>query len=95
MEYAQKAYDENPYNIKLSVNLARKYLLNEKYKEAINIYLKLLEINKKESGYYYSIAFLYDKIGDKEKAVEFVTKAIKINGNNEKYKEFLSKILVN
>lgn len=95
LEYAQKAYDENPYNIELSVNLARKYLLNEQYKEAINIYLKLLEINKKESGYYYSVAFLYDKIGSKEKALEFAKKAIEINKNNEKYKEFLSKLLVN
>jgi tetratricopeptide (TPR) repeat protein len=92
LEYAQKAYNENPYNVELSVNLARKYLLNEKYKEAIDIYLNLLKFKKKEAGYYYSIGFLYYKTGDKEKAADFVKKAVLLNNNNQKYKEFLLKL---
>lgn len=92
LEYAQKAYNENPYNIEISVNLARKYLLNKKYEEAIDIYLKLLKLKKNESGYYYSIAFLYDKLGDKENALSFAKKAVEINSNNEKYKQLLSKL---
>ena len=93
LEYAEKAYKTNPYNIEISINLARKYLLNKKYLEAIDVYLNLLKLNKKEAGYYYSISFLYEKLGDKEKSLDFIKKAIKIDDNNIKYKQFLSKIL--
>ena len=92
LEYAEKAYKENPYNIELSVNLARKYLLNEKYQESIDIYLNLLKFKKNEAGYYYSIGFLYYKIGNKEKAIDFVKKAILLNNSNQKYKDFLLKL---
>jgi len=92
LEYAEKAYNENPYNIELSVNLARKYLLNEKYQESIAVYLNLLKFKKNEAGYYYSIGFLYDKIGNKEKAFEYVKKAVLLDTNNRKYKQFLSKL---
>ena len=92
LEYAEKAYNENPYNIELSVNLARKYLLNEKYKEAIDIYLNLLKFKKNEAGYYYSIGFLYDKTGNKKNALEYVKKAVLLDPNNQKYKQFLSKL---
>ncbi len=92
LEYAEKAYNENPYNIELSVNLARKYLLNEKYEKAIDVYLKLLRLKKNEAGYYYSIAFLYDKLGDKEKALDYVKKAVQLNTDNQKYKQLLLKL---
>jgi len=95
LEYAQKAYDINPYNIELSINLARKYLLNEKYEEAIDIYLNLLRLKKNEAGYYYSIAFLYDKLGNKEKALEYVKKAVQLNTDNQKYKQLLHKLSEN
>lgn len=93
LEYAEKAYKKNPYNIEISINLARKYFLNEKYFEAIDVYLNLLKLNNKEAGYYYSISLLYEKLGEREKALEFINKAIKIDGDNIKYKQFLSSIL--
>nr|MCR4663556.1 hypothetical protein [Endomicrobiaceae bacterium] len=92
LEYAEKAYNENPYNIELSVNLARKYLLNEKYQDAIAVYLNLLRFKKNEAGYYYSIGFLYDKTGNKEKSFEYVKKAVLLDPDNQKYKQFLSKL---
>ena len=93
LEYAKKAYEENPYNIDMSVNLARKYLLNKMYKESIDIYIELLRLKDNESQYYYSIAFLYDKLGNKEKSLEFIKKAISLDNDNEEYKQFLSEIL--
>ncbi len=93
LEFAQKAYDENPYSIDIAVNLARKYFFNEKYKEAIDVYLKLLNLKENESGYYYSIAFLYDKLGEKEKSMEYIKKCMLLDNNNQKYKQFLSKLL--
>ena len=95
LEYAQKAYNLNPYDIDICVNLARKYLLNEKYQEAIDVYLDLLKIKRNEPGYYYSIGVLYDKMGDKQKSLEFAEKAVQIDQNNQKYKQFLLKLLNN
>jgi len=93
LEYAKKAYQQNPYNIDFSVNLARQYYLNNQYQQALNIYFELLKFNKKESQYYYSIALLYDKLQDKEKAVEYINEAISLDKRNEKYDEFLKKLL--
>ena len=95
LEYAKKAYEENPYNIELSINLARKYSLNSRYQEAIDIYLKLLRLNKKQASYYYSIGFLYDKIHDKEKSLEYIKEAVQLDKDNKKYKDFLSNLLKN
>ena len=92
LEYAEKAYKENPYNVDISVNLARKYILNEDFQKALDIYLNLLKLNNKKAGYYYSIGFLYDKLGNKEKALEFVKKSVQLDINNSKYKQFLLKL---
>jgi len=92
LEYAQKSYLENPYNIGLSVNLADKYKLNNEYEKAIKIYNELLKFKKDNSEYYYNIAVLYDDLKDKNFALKFINKAIQLDKGNQKYKEFLLKL---
>lgn len=95
LEYAIKAYNKNPYNIDIAINLARNYVLNEDYKKALDIYLYLLKLDNQKAGYYYSIGFLYDKLYNKEKALEYVKKSVQLDENNQKYRDFLSNLLDN
>ncbi len=83
LEYALKSYAINSYNIDISLNLARMYRLNNQFKEAIDIYNKLLKFNKINPEYYYSLGVLYNDIKDKAKAMEFLEIACKLDPKNE------------
>ena len=92
LEYAQKAYFENPYNVDMLINLANKYRLNNEYEKAIEIYNNLLQFKDNEPEYYYNIAVLYNKLKNKEIAIDYINKAIQLDKDNQKYNEFLTEI---
>ena len=46
--------------------------------KAIAVYLKAVEIDKKDANLYYNLADLYDKAGDKDKANQFLSEALKL-----------------
>jgi tetratricopeptide (TPR) repeat protein len=90
--YATKAYEENPYNIEISIYLAQIYKLNNEFEEAINIYTNLLKYDRNNPQYYYSLGILYNDINDKNNALKFLNKAIEFDPKNEKYNKKIEEL---
>lgn len=90
--YATKAYEENPYNIEVNVNLAQMYRLNNEFIKPIELYNNLIKFDKHNSEYYYSLGILYNDLKDKNNAIKFLEKACNIDKNNKFYLKKLEEI---
>jgi tetratricopeptide (TPR) repeat protein len=55
------------------------YSRSNQDKKAIATYLKAIELDKKDVNLYYNLAGLYDKIGDKDRANQYLGEAVKLN----------------
>ncbi|MFH1124397.1 MAG: tetratricopeptide repeat protein [Pseudomonadota bacterium] len=81
---AIKEYEELlqhvPKEERLPVYKTLGYLLSEtaQVQRAIEMYLKAVEMDKKDVNLYYNLSSLYEKAGDKEKADQFLSSAVKL-----------------
>lgn len=73
-----KKVDEKDYEDLLEVG--RFYLLNKRYKEAIEIFKKALKI-KEESSIYYQLGIAYEGLNEIDKAKEMYRKSLELNPN--------------
>jgi tetratricopeptide (TPR) repeat protein len=62
------------------------------YDRGIEMARKAVEINEKASGSWYTLAQLYEKKGEKDKAIEAVNKALELREGYKPYQTFLEKL---
>jgi len=87
-ERAIAAYREalkiNPDDVSSNYNLGKLLAENGQYEEAEMVFLKLVQINKRDAiTYYGQIMQMYDKAGNYNKAVEAARKIVELSPNNE------------
>ncbi len=69
-------------------------ILQKKYKEALELYLKIEKTNPNRYSTASNIGTIYELIGENEKALDWINKSIKINSKSHSESEWLhSKIL--
>lgn len=92
----KKAFAMNPKHSSVSLNaffgLGRKLMNAKKIKEFFSLAEIAAELYPKNARFHKGIADLYLQIGQKEKAIEFYKKALKINPEYKEAKERLEKL---
>nr|WP_300742200.1 tetratricopeptide repeat protein [uncultured Brachyspira sp.] len=89
-------YDSlNPNDTDNLKSLSKLYYDNEEYNNAINIFLKLTELNPDESEYWYYLGNSLKNTNQNKEAKEAYKKALKINPYNQTYKEGLKSVRPN
>src|SRR6056297_1343108 len=83
VKYAKKAAELEPENKWFQLKLARLYINNKEYENAINVYQKLYEINQKDLEIPYNLAALYRQTNQFSKAIELYNAIEKKTGINE------------
>jgi O-antigen ligase len=81
-----KAYEINPYNFNVINNYGSALVQNEAYKQAVDLYLKALEINPKFEEGMFNIAFSYYKLEQFEEALSWINKVEKNTEKRASYK---------
>ena len=84
MEAGRRAIELDPNNFIGYWTLGRIYFSNEKNTEALELYLKVIELNPEFYTAYSDIRMCYDKLGNKDKLQESVQVALKF------YPEYLT-----
>jgi tetratricopeptide (TPR) repeat protein len=76
LKYNLEAYDYNSSDNIINDNLGQNYLMLGNYEKAAEIYGPLLAKNPTFPEPYYNYALVLDKLGDREKAIETMKKAL-------------------
>ncbi len=76
-------------------SIGYKYLRNEEFENAINIFKINIELYPNSSNTYDSMGDAYVKMRDTLKAIEYYKKALKINPENSNSKRNLEKLTSN
>lgn len=79
----------NPYYHAL---LADEELFNGNYKLALTHYKKAIRLNKEIDEFYFGLAKVYYQLGDSEKAIKAMNKAIKYNKRSELEEKYIAKL---
>ena len=93
LEYAQEAikFDKR---IQVQQILARAYYQNKRYKEALDILTKIIDINANHAVYWYELGMVHKSLGDIDSALQAFEKSLTLNPKTfyQKTKEEIKKI---
>ncbi|QNU68715.1 tetratricopeptide repeat protein [Ruminiclostridium herbifermentans] len=81
LKFNLEAYDYNNTNGIILDNLGETYLLLNDLENADKIFKELMALNPKFPEAFYDYALLFEKMGDKEKCVEYLKKAMQYKTN--------------
>jgi tetratricopeptide (TPR) repeat protein len=82
MEYADKTYELNKYDIKLTKLLITIYTMNGEFNKALDMCFSLLKYDKKNAQYYYKIGELYELMKDYQNALKYIEEGLKLAPEN-------------
>lgn len=77
--FLKKAHQKKPKNMTISSYLAQFYLYQRKPEEAIVLYEKILESKPKNLEAFFWLGYLYDEVGENQKAKKIWQQGLKIN----------------
>jgi tetratricopeptide (TPR) repeat protein len=82
---------------KLTIYKSLGYLYSNanQLEKAIAIYLKAIELDKKDVNLYYNLSGLYEKAGDKNRANQYLAEAVKLNPDDLESRLTLAENLIN
>jgi len=79
LSYARNAHKTNPYNVSISDTLGWIYYRLEKYEEAYNIYVKIMDASVKDPTIYYHAGRTFQKLEKNKEARMAYEKALNIS----------------
>ncbi|MDD4166203.1 MAG: tetratricopeptide repeat protein [Endomicrobiaceae bacterium] len=82
MEYVNKTYELNKYDIEFTKLLITIYTMNGEFKKALDMCFSLLQYDKKNAQYYYKIGELYELMKDYKNALKYVEEGLKLAPEN-------------
>ncbi len=82
----------NEGEIEVLLELGQSYLLNKKYKEAINKFQAVMHLNPRDSEIYYYLGMAYEGDGQRDEAKKMYTKALERNPNFDEAKIGLERL---
>jgi tetratricopeptide (TPR) repeat protein len=86
IEYLKELVKINPFSVDYRFQLGRLYYNQNKYDEASQQFEIAIQLFPSHSNSLYSLALIYEKQGDINKAIEYFTKVSELNPDNEEIK---------
>uniref|UniRef100_A0A8D8R193 Bardet-Biedl syndrome 4 protein homolog n=2 Tax=Cacopsylla melanoneura TaxID=428564 RepID=A0A8D8R193_9HEMI len=88
LRYFEKCNELNPTKVENLKQIARSLFLLGKQQLAVETYLKAERFSfEPDSSIYYNIALCYSKLGQEQKAIDYLTKALRISQREEYFSE--------
>ncbi|MGO9612414.1 MAG: ATPase, T2SS/T4P/T4SS family [Dissulfurispiraceae bacterium] len=86
------AHKKKPSDLSVMKRLGEAYRQDGNHGEAINIYLKMLEINTGDADIYFKLGKTYMDMGVFDKAMEYIKKAWEYNPSSQKISDVLKEL---
>ncbi|KAL1462589.1 hypothetical protein WDU94_014414, partial [Cyamophila willieti] len=88
LKYFEKCNELNPTKVENLKQIARSLFLLGKQQLAVETYLKAERFSfEPDSSIYYNIALCYSKLGQEQKAIDYLTKSLRISQREEYFSE--------
>jgi putative inorganic carbon (HCO3(-)) transporter len=92
-EHYCRALDYYPSDVSLYKKIADTYYGGKEFEKAIEYNKKGYLLNNKDSVWPFSIALIYNKLGDKEKALMYAQEALELSSDNKQIKNFIDELI--